>query len=133
MEEEFALYDEFEEKELDEAFLEALIDQLSEEEAKPAIVNPARMTHIGFSYAVMKYLTKDIPGGRVSYQLNEPFKEVGSVSVEAANLCFSKTEWFARAAEFANNMEVYPLENGMVRLTLTFFGIATKIQEEGAE
>ena len=109
--------------------VEAMWRALFDEDAKPAAINPQRLQYMEFAYAVVKYLAKDIPGSRVSYKMHEPFKSMGSISIEANELSFVKTEWFARAAEFANNTEIYPLANGRVRLTLTFYGIANPIEE----
>ena len=110
------------------ASVEALFRKLFEDDAKPAAVVVPRLKQMEFAYAVMKYLTKDIPGCKLSYKLYEPFKNVGSISVEAEELYFIQREWFARAAEFANNMEIYPLTNGRVRLSLGFIGISKPIE-----
>ena len=115
--------------EYEAATVEAMWEELFAEDAKPTVVNIPRLQQMEFAYAVVKYLSKDIPGSRVSYKLYEPFKSMGSVSIEAGELAFLKTEWFARAAEFASNTEVYPLANGRVRLTFTFWGIAKPIEE----
>jgi len=121
------------EKEYNNEALEALWKKVSEAESEPAIVNLPRVLQVEFAYAVMKYLAKDIPGSKLSYQLNEPFKNMGTVTLEAKQLVFTKREWFARAAEFASNMEIYPLADGRVRLTLTFWGVAKPLEGGKAE
>ena len=93
------------------------------DESKPAVLNPIKIQQMQFAYGVLKYLTKGT-GAKLTYALNEPFKSMGSISVEGKNLTFTNAEWFARAAEFASNTEVYPLTNGKVRMTLTFHSIA---------
>ena len=75
----------------------------------------------------MKYLTRGTDA-EVSYKLYQPFKSMGSVSVEAKVLEFYDPEWFARAAEFASNTEVYPLAKNRVRLTFTFHGLTKPIE-----
>ena len=96
------------------------------DESKPAIINPIKIQQIQFAYGVLKYLTKST-GAKISYALNEPFKSMGSVSVEGKNLTFTNSEWFSRAAEFADSTDVYPLTNGNVRMTLTFHGLVKPI------
>lgn len=96
------------------------------DESKPAILDPIKIQQIQFAYGVLKYLTRNT-GTKLSYALNEPFKSMGSVSVEGKNLTFTNSEWFARACEFASNTEAYPLANGKVRLTLTFHGLVRPI------
>lgn len=97
------------------------------DESKPAVLNPIKIQQMQFAYGVLKYLTNGT-GAKLTYVLNEPFKSMGSISVEGNNLTFTNSEWFARACEFASNTEVYPLVNGKVRLTLTFHGLVRPIE-----
>lgn len=80
-----------------------------------------------FVYSVLKHFAKGTDAV-LSYKLCEPFKTMGSVSIEAKQLEFDSPEWFARAAEFASNTEVYPLAKNRIRLTFTFHGITTPIE-----
>lgn len=111
---------------LDE-FVNGVEDMIAEEESRTAIINPLKLAQIRFTYSVMKYLTRDTCV-KVTYKLNEPFKSMGSVSVEGSVLEFSSSKWFARAAEFASNTEVYPLAKNAVRLTFTFHGLAAPLE-----
>ena len=97
------------------------------DESKPAVLNPIKIQQMQFAYGVLKYLTKGT-GAKLTYALNEPFKSMGSISVEGKNFTFTNAEWFARAAEFASNTEVYPLTNGNVKMTLTFHGLVRPIE-----
>lgn len=97
------------------------------DESRPAVLNPIKIQQMQFAYGVLKYLTKGT-GAKLAYALNEPFKSMGSISVEGKNLTFTNAEWFARAAEFASNTEVYPLTNGNVKMTLTFHGLVRPIE-----
>lgn len=96
------------------------------DESKPAIIDPIKVQQMQFAYGVLKYLTKNTDA-KLSYALHEPFKSMGSISVEGKNLAFANAEWFSRAAEFASNTEVYPLTNGKVRMTLTFHGLVRPV------
>lgn len=97
------------------------------DEEKPAVLNPIKIQQMQFAYGVIKYLTRNADV-KLSYALNEPFKSMGSISVEGKDLTFTNAEWFARACEFASNTEVYPLTNGNVRMTLTFHGLVRPIE-----
>ena len=97
------------------------------DEAKPAIIDPIKIQQMQFAYGVLKYLTKNTDA-KLTYALHEPFKSMGSISVEGKNLIFTNSEWFSRAAEFASNTEVYPLTNGKVRMTLTFHGLVKPVE-----
>lgn len=96
------------------------------DESKPAIIDPIKVQQMQFAYGVLKYLTKNTDA-KLSYALHEPFKSMGSISVEGKNLAFTNAEWFSRAAEFTSNTEVYPLTNGKVRMTLTFHGLVRPV------
>ena len=102
-------------------------EAIAVDESKPAVLNPIKIQQMQFSYGVIKYLTQNTDA-KMSYALNEPFKSMGSISVEGKNLAFTNSEWFARACEFASNTEVYPLTNGKVRLTLTFHGLVRPVE-----
>ena len=110
-----------------DGFVEGMQDMVAEDEGKTTIINPLRLVQIKFTYSVMKYLTRDTDA-EVTYKLNEPFKTMGSVSVEGKVLEFAGSKWFARAAEFASNTEVYPLAKNRVRLTFTFHGLTAPIE-----
>ena len=102
-------------------------EAIAEDENKPAVLNPIKIQQMQFSYGVIKYLTQNTDA-KLSYALNEPFKSMGSITVEGKCLTFTNSEWFARAAEFASNTEIYPLTNGKVRLTLTFHGLVRPVE-----
>lgn len=110
-----------------DGFVNGMQDMVAEEESKTTIINPLRLAHIKFAYSVMKYLTRGTDA-EVTYKLNEPFKTMGSVSVEGKVLEFTGSKWFVRVAEFASNVEVYPLAKNRVRLTFTFHGLTAPIE-----
>lgn len=96
------------------------------DEEGTSILSPIKIQQMQFAYGVLKYLIKGT-GAKITYALNEPFKSMGSISVEGKNLSFTNAEWFARSAEFASNTEIYPLANGKVRMTMTFHGLVRQI------
>ncbi len=111
------------ERQLDE--LIALIGKRIEtEDQRVQIMNLPRVKQLEFAYEVLKILLAG-QDASISYKLNDPFKSVGSVSIEGRNVAFSKIEWFVKAANVADNVEVYPLTNGKLRMTLTFHNVTT--------
>ena len=119
------------EEELEQAFdemIESIRADIEDEEGRVTILNGLRLKQLQFTYSVLKFLTRGTDA-EVSYKLYEPFKTMGSVSVEGRLLEFDNPEWFARAAEFASNTEVYPLNNNRVRLTFTFHGLTVDLGE----
>ena len=107
-------------------FIEAISQELEDEEWNTTVLDIQKSKQIQFAYSVLKYLTRE-SDAVVSYKLHEPFKTMGSVSVEGKSIEFYQPEWFARVAEFASNTEVYPLAKNRVRLTFTFHGLTKSI------
>ncbi len=113
--------DEDVEEELD-TILESVRDDLEAEEAQPTVLSPIRFRQMQFVYAVLKYITRET-NANITYELQKPFKSMGSIAVEGRLLEFDKPEWFARAAEFANSTDIYPLSSNKVRIEYTFHGL----------
>lgn len=107
-------------------FIEVISQKLEAEEWNTTMLDFQKSKQIQFAYSVLKYLTRG-SDAVVSYKLHEPFKTMGSVSVEGKSIEFYQPEWFARVAEFASNTEVYPLAKNRVRLTFTFHGLTKSI------
>lgn len=107
-------------------FIEAISQELEDEEWNTTVLDIQKSKQIQFAYSVLKYLTRG-SDAVVSYKLHEPFKTMGSVSLEGKSIEFYQPEWFARIAEFASNTEVYPLAKNRVRLTFTFHGLTKSI------
>ena len=107
-------------------FLAAIGKILEDGENGVSVLDPQRLREMQFAYSVV---TDVLATGkaRVSYKLNKPLKNMGSISIEGKDLVFPEPEWFSRAAEFADNTEVYPLLNGEVRITFTFHDLTKDI------
>lgn len=114
------------EKAMDEV-VNSIKDGINEDELRTTILNPEKLEQFKFAYATLQYIMKgkDV---QISYKMYEPFKTMGSITVEGAVLEFDKPEWFARVAEFASNTEIYPLTKNAVRMTFTFHGLTTPIE-----
>lgn len=102
-------------------------DDINKDEMRTTVLNPLKMQQFQFAYAALQYIMKD-KNVQISYKMYEPFKTMGSITVEGAVLEFNKPEWFARIAEFASNTEIYPLNKNAVRMTFTFHGLTTPIE-----
>lgn len=111
------------------ASLENLFAECVEnEDDKASIVNSDKIRVVLYTYKVLKYLTKGTEA-KVSVKLNEPFVSMGSVSVVAKDLKFTKPEWLIAAVRLASNFNVYPKTNGTVQMDFTFHGLATTFEE----
>lgn len=107
------------------AILSELLHKTDRMEAGEIPINVQRLDQLKFAYALAQKYTSGI-NIKVRLCENTPFMGMGSVQIEGKNITFANTEWFARMAEFANNTEIYPLSNGTVRVTFTFYGLTHK-------
>lgn len=102
-------------------------ETVADEDKAVHFLSVNKMRQLQFTEAVLKYLLKN-SGATVTHKLHEPFKSMGSVIIEGTDLVFTNQEWFARAAEFASNVDIYPLTNGKVRMAFTFHGLAFTVE-----
>lgn len=107
--------------------IDGLTPDIENDDSRMTMIDGIRLKQIQFAYAALQYITRGTDAV-VSYKLNEPFKTMGSISVEGQSLEFDKPEWFARIAEFASNTEVYPLTKNRVRVTFTFHGLTKPVE-----
>lgn len=98
------------------------------EDNRTQVVNPITMQHLLYTYKVLKYLTKGT-GAKVTYEINEPYKSMGSVTVCGRNIVFKKPEWFIKAVELAANFEAYPKTDGTVEMNFTFHGLTMPAED----
>ena len=102
--------------------LDAVSALLLAAERQPAVLNVSRYRQMAFAHAILQKLARDAGDMTLTYKLHQPFKFMGSVSLE-----FCNSPLFSRAAGLADNIEVYPLVIGRVRMTFTFHGLTTPI------
>ena len=103
--------------------LDELIDSIGrwiiEDEKKPGVLNPVRIQQIAFSAGTLKKSLQETDA-KITTDLHTPFKNMGNICIEGESLIFEDCKWLGRALEFANNVEIYPLNNGKIRMVLTF-------------
>ena len=117
----------FRDNERQDQVLDAVSALLLAVERQPAVLNFARYRQMAFAHAILQKLARDAGDMTLTYKLHQPFKFMGSVSLEGESLEFCNSPLFSRAAGLADNIEIYPLVNGRVRMTFTFHGLTTPI------
>lgn len=109
-----------------EALLDCLGQWIVEDEQQPGIINPVRYQQFQLTYNVLQKLLTGTDM-KIAYEKHEPFNSMGSITIEGDQLEFANCRWLPRAVGFADNLEVYPLASGKVRMVLTFHGMVRKI------
>lgn len=110
--------------------MEALLDcpgqWILEGEQQPRIISPARYQQFQLSHDLLQKLITGTDV-KIAYEIHEPFNSMGSITIEGDQLEFANCRWLSRAVGFADNLEVYPLTTGKIRMVLTFHGMVRKI------
>lgn len=102
-------------------------DVINEDETGVSVLDANKLKQIQFTYLALRYMSKG-SRAKVTYTLNEPYTSVGYVSITGRNIKLKHPEWFAKIADYASNVEVYPKTNGTVQINFTFHGLTRKIE-----
>ena len=97
------------------------LDDFAESETEP---NKTQIEKMKFCESVLKKITR---GDDLSIDINlDPTSPMGSVCVVGNNVRITNTDWFSRAAQFADNMGVESLMDDAVRFEFTFYDVFRK-------
>ena len=117
---------EFENRELNE-LIDSIGRWIIEDETRPSILNPLRMEQFFFANTVLEKMIQDTDM-KCSVTMHEPFNSMGSICMEGDALEFSDCKKLGRAIEFADNVEIFSLIDGKVKMALTFHGLTAPIK-----
>ena len=119
--------------ESEEEFEQALDDLIEDirgaikpDDGSVRILNPMRVDNVRLCAAV---LNRFVGGENIHMEceIHKPVECSAYISLEGKTISMDDTRWLARVGSLANNMEVYPLSTGGIRLTFTFYGITKEI------
>ena len=113
--------------EMIDSIVVTLNDAINEDETGVSVLDANKLRQLQFTYLALRYMSKG-SRARVTYTLNEPYTSVGYVSITGRNIQLKHPEWFAKIADYASNMEVYPKTNGTVQINFTFHGLTKRIE-----
>jgi len=105
--------------------LKETAEELNRLNSEPHLVNTDVLKKLICAKNILEHLSKEY-GFKVTYELCEPFYNVGSVSINAKEISFINTQMFKTACCLASNVNVYPRTDKTVQLDLTFHGLAKK-------
>lgn len=102
-------------------------DDFAQEEF--SVTDPKALGRVAFVYNTMKNI---IRGSRikVSYELNQPFTDMGRVSIIGREIIITDPSQFVKASGFASNMTILPEKNDLtVGIDFIFNDLTRKIGE----
>ena len=86
------------------------------------IINPARIAQFRFAGAMARKVLREAGcNAKVVCRQSKHMPSIGVIDVEGNSIDILDIEGFSRVGEFANNVEVYPLTNGKVRMSYSFY------------
>lgn len=88
--------------------------------------NIDRISQVLYVNEVMKLLTGNRNGKKVTYKINKPFNGMGCVSIMCKKIDFTDSDAFKEAIKLSNNFEVYPKVDGSLQMNFTFYGMLKK-------
>jgi len=107
------------------AILEAISEAVEAEAAEPQILNVQRMHDMVQAYSALKNIADD--DWKISSFPHAPYPSMGVISVEADDIIVTDMAELNKVFAKASNIEIYPLTNGKIRMSVTFHGITNKI------
>lgn len=127
------LFDEMNENgELDDEELfegeKSLLEMIEADEQRVALTNVPRLKQMQLAYKAIERLFASQKGVSVKYSLNKPFNSFGSISVEGAVIDIENAALFGKINLIANNVEIYPLTNGRIRMAFGFHNLTSPIE-----
>ena len=105
---------------------EDFLKRLAEEKptVRRFVPNEKRVQEARISYSGLKQTLED---SKCTFQMQFKQDELspasGHIMIEASELRFDTLRWLSRTLELADNVDIYPLKNGAVRMTVGFHGL----------
>ena len=109
----------------------AFLKQFNEWQSKPHmfIVNKERMKAMNVAYKRLEEIIHEYtPDAKIEVNMNVINDGSASISVETDELVVHNVQDFISIIKEANNFEIYPLNNGNIRIAIMFNGIMSIIK-----
>ncbi len=106
----------------------SLLEMIEADEQRVALTNVSRLKQMQLAYKSIERLFASQKGVSVKYSLNKPFNSFGSISVEGAVIDIENAALFGKINLIANNVEIYPLTNGRIRMAFGFHNLTSPIE-----
>lgn len=112
-----------------DAILEELREELEKE--RTMIANPLKLKEMQNAYIVLKKLIlSTTPDAKINCGIDKLFNRNGFIEVETDEIIIKSISEFIHGIKEVSNFEVYPLQNGNIKLTATFQNVMVEIPKE---
>lgn len=116
---------EFDPDEIEETIRE-LAMMIEAQESEPQVLNLPRMLQMVQAYKQLQIIACD--DWKITTVVHKPVTSMGVICIEAEDLIFDRMTEINKVLASADNMEIYPLTNGNIRMTIAFHGITKPVE-----
>lgn len=95
-----------------------------------SVLNPEKTKMVLLIFNTLKNQLKRY-NVEVNCRLNEPFSNMGCISITGKSPVFYDSTWLSAVAKLASNFNVYPKTNGTVQMDFTFYGLSIPLGNGG--
>ena len=110
-----------------EEAMQAIAEEVRQDEEGLHVVNIKRMKDIRLVYKLLKYITSG-QQLQITYELNKPYVSMAYISVTGRALVFDHPKWFVVCSNLASNVEMYARMDGCTQVNFTFNGFTNKVE-----
>ena len=104
-----------------------LAHAIDAEDAKPHILNPARLKEMDQAYQLAEIFAKET-GLKVSVEMNTPLKSAGIIRLEGKPSLFKNCQLFTDICRRATTVAVNPHYGRDLEIEVIFYGIAVPLE-----
>lgn len=116
---------EFDPDEIEETIRE-LAMMIEAQESEPQVLNLPRMLQMVQAYKQLQSIACE--DWKITTVVHKPVTSMGVICIEAEDLIFDRMTEINKVLISADNMEIYPLTNGNIRMTIAFHGITKPVE-----
>lgn len=99
---------------------------LKKEDERIHIINKSGFERFEKTYELLKNVFKK-QGVKIEYQIHEPFKSMGSISICGKEIIVPKTKEFFSAVQNTPNVDIYSTTDGKVIMSFSTDNLTTPI------
>lgn len=110
---------------IDEDMINCFREMMEEDSDAIGILNPVKVLELARTAAkLMKVIKAENPQATVKWEYGQVDSSLGTITIEGKNVFVKDVRSIADALGAADNIDIYPLTNGKIRVSFGFYGMA---------
>lgn len=98
---------------------------IADEESEPQLLNIPRLLQMVHACKQLQNIASDT--WKIFSSAHTPFTSMGVICIEADEFIFDQMQVIQQIIANANNVEIFPLTNGNIRMNITFHRITKRM------